>query len=61
MTERQLLEKLEAYREKQNLDVSTFAKQISLSPATYYAWRKGAPPKAMEVVVSLINMWNSFQ
>ena len=57
MTQQELLIKLENYRINNDQDIPTFAKQIGISPATYYNWKKGAPPKAIEVVLNILELF----
>lgn len=56
MTQQELLNKLETYRINHDQDIPTFTKQIGLSPATYYNWKKGASPKAIEVIISILEL-----
>ena len=58
MTAESILEQLEKYRITNDIDISTFDKQIGLSPATYYNWKKGAPPKAVEILIRISNTIN---
>lgn len=57
MTQQELFTKLENYRINNDQDIPTFAKQIGISPATYYNWKKGAPPKTIEVALNILELF----
>lgn len=55
MTSHELFEKLEKVRLQQGADIVTFYKTLGIGQSTYYAWRKGALPKSIEVALNVIN------
>lgn len=55
MTSNELFEKLEKVRLQQNADIATFYKALGIGQSTFYAWRKGALPKSVEVALNIIN------
>lgn len=55
MTSQELFQKLESIRLQQDLDIVTFYKTLGICQSTYYAWRKGTPPKGVEVALNIIN------
>ena len=55
MTSDELFKKLEKVRLQQNADIATFYKALGIGQSTFYAWRKGALPKSVEVALNIIN------
>ena len=55
MTYKELFNKLEEIRIRENISIDEFYPSLGISKSTFHLWKRGAIPKSIEVFINIYN------
>lgn len=59
MTHKELYDKLEEIRERENIPIEEFYPSLGMSKSTFHLWKRGAVPKSIEIYINIYNRLNA--